>query len=66
MISINDKTYPLQGTPTLSQLLSDLQINIRNGIAIAVNNTIISRTQWDEYIINDNDEILIIKATQGG
>lgn len=38
----------------------------RNGIAVAVNNTVIPKTQYDSYIVQPNDAILIIKATQGG
>ena len=36
------------------------------GIAIAVNNRMIPRTEWDTYTLNEGDSILIIKAVCGG
>ena len=36
------------------------------GIAIAVNNRMIPRTEWDTYTLNEGDNILIIKADCGG
>ena len=36
------------------------------GIAIAVNNRMIPRTEWDTYTLNEGDNILIIKAVCGG
>ncbi len=50
----------------LSLLFKDLKIDTPKGIAVAVNNTVISRNSWEEYLINDTDKITIITATQGG
>ena len=38
----------------------------QNGIAVAVNQQIITKTNWTSTVLKENDEILIIKATQGG
>jgi len=38
----------------------------RKGIAVALNNRIIPLSAWAETILNPNDSILIITATQGG
>lgn len=38
----------------------------QNGVAIAINQQVISREQWNSTEIVENDSILIIKATQGG
>lgn len=37
-----------------------------NGIAVAVNNTVIAKAERENYVLQSNDNILIIKATQGG
>jgi sulfur carrier protein len=37
----------------------------QNGIAIAINNTIIPK-RWHLHYLNETDDILIISATQGG
>ena len=36
------------------------------GIAVAVNNRMIPRAEWDSFALNDGDNILIIKAVCGG
>ena len=36
------------------------------GIAVAVNNRMITRAEWDSFALNDGDNILIIKAVCGG
>jgi sulfur carrier protein len=38
----------------------------QNGIAIAINNTIIPKQNWHLHYLNETDDILIISATQGG
>lgn len=37
-----------------------------NGVAVAVNNSVIPKTNWEVIEIQPNDNILLIKATQGG
>ncbi|WP_456313020.1 sulfur carrier protein ThiS [Pseudomonas shirazensis] len=49
------------------QSLLDLEIpNKQNGIAVAINNTVVPKLNWNEYLVQETDEILIISATQGG
>jgi sulfur carrier protein len=38
----------------------------RKGIAVALNNRIIPLSAWAETLLNNNDSVLIITATQGG
>jgi sulfur carrier protein len=36
------------------------------GIAIAVNESVVSRSQWHIYQLQDGDRIEIVRAVQGG
>jgi sulfur carrier protein len=36
------------------------------GIAVAVNQRMVPRAEWDSYVLNEGDNILIIKAVCGG
>jgi len=38
----------------------------QKGVAVALNNTVVSKSEWATTKINPNDSVLIIKATQGG
>ena len=49
----------------LGQLLETMALPER-GVAVAVNNTMISREKWENYSLSEGDNILIIKAACGG
>ena len=49
----------------LGQLLEIMALPER-GVAVAVNNTMISREEWKNYSLSEGDNILIIKAACGG
>ena len=49
----------------LSHLLETMALPER-GVAVAVNNTMISRVEWKNYSLSEGDNILIIKAACGG
>lgn len=36
------------------------------GIAIAVNEQVIPKAEWATRLLQDKDEVLLIRATQGG
>jgi sulfur carrier protein len=49
------------------QSLLDLEIpHKQNGIAVAINNTVIPKSNWNHHFVHETDDILIISATQGG
>ena len=41
-------------------------LDLKKGIAIAINDEVIRRSDWAVTKIQNNDRILIIQATQGG
>jgi sulfur carrier protein len=47
-------------------LLAQLNLAEKRGVAVAVNNAIISRANWNKYELNENDKVTIIRPTQGG
>lgn len=57
---------PLQVSATnLLALSLELQLPA-SGIAMAVNNRLVPRTQWQEFLLQDGMSILVIKAVCGG
>ncbi|MEX6690565.1 sulfur carrier protein ThiS [Danxiaibacter flavus] len=65
-ILLNSKPQEIADHLTLSLALQALQINSLNGVAIAVNNIVIPKKDWESYILEHNDALVIIKASQGG
>ncbi len=66
MVYINDKKYPLKKPQSLSDLFISLKMDVSKGIAVALNNKVMSRSDWNKSMVNTNDNIILIKATQGG
>ena len=66
MIYINDKAQAFEQEQTLIELFKNLEMDIAKGIAVAINNKVIPRSEWSKFKVNKNDKLLLIKATQGG
>lgn len=57
---------PLEVSATnLLDLSLELQLPA-SGIAVAVNNCLVPRTQWQDFLLQDGMSILVIKAVCGG
>jgi sulfur carrier protein len=65
MITINNKKHPLQPGTTLQQIAAQHELP-EKGVAIAVNNEMVPRSEWATHLVEDNDDILIVKAFCGG
>lgn len=65
-ITLNNQKLIISEEETLQDLIIAQLGDKQNGIAIAVNNSVIPKKDWSLTHLNENDSILIIKATQGG
>lgn len=63
-VQVNNKEVETTAT-TLTLLAEQLQLPA-TGIAIAVNNQMVPRTQWDVFSLHENDQLVVIKAACGG
>ena len=64
-VQVNNKEVEMTPASTLTQLAAQLELPVQ-GIAIAVNNKMIPRTEWEGFILHENDNLVIIKAACGG
>lgn len=63
-ISVNNKE-----TVTEARNIADLAVELglpSNGIAIAVDNKMVKRSEWENTTLEENAKVLIIKAACGG
>lgn len=65
-INVNNQPHQISEKTALSQLLLQLNVVSTKGVAIAVNNAVVPRVKWQDHQLFDGDDILLIKATQGG
>jgi sulfur carrier protein len=66
-LKINNRHKQFEAATLTVQALLDLEFpNKQNGIAFAINNSVIPKTDWATTALSETDAILIITATQGG
>lgn len=63
-ISVNNKEVET-GATTLTQLAEELLLP-EQGVAMAVNNRMIPRTEWPSHILESGMSVVIVKAACGG
>jgi len=64
-INVNNESQSISENSSVVLLLEQLHI-VTNGIAIAINNEIIAKENWNETLLQHEDQVTIIQATQGG
>lgn len=64
-VQVNQKKHQVLENTSLEDLIGKLNIRT-NGIAVAINNRVIKKTDWKIKQLQQSDTVLIIKSTQGG
>ena len=64
-IYINQKEIEVQDNISVKELLDMQQIAIE-GTAIAIDNKLVPKNEWNDRILTDGNKITIIRATFGG
>jgi sulfur carrier protein len=65
-VFVNDQSRALAAGTRLADLLRELGLAERKGVAIAINDEVVPRSTWPTRPLADGERILVIQATQGG
>ena len=66
-ITVNGEERSLEvDSCSVDELLAALEVEQTSGVAIAVNDRVVSRSSWKEATVAEGDSVEIIRATQGG
>jgi sulfur carrier protein len=65
-IKFNHQLVDLPDNATLLDFLVAVNLHEATGLAVAVHQKVISKTNWSSHVLNHHDDIMVIKATQGG
>jgi sulfur carrier protein len=65
-IILNNQAHQAEENTSIQIALNNWIGEKQKGIAVAVNETIVPKAQWNSYELRHNDKLLVIKATQGG
>jgi sulfur carrier protein len=67
IVYLNNEQFEFSDAKSISEIMvKDLNLNNRKGVAIAVNQEVIPKSDWDSFMVRENDRVTVIKATQGG
>ena len=65
-IKINNQIKNIDEAATLNSIVFSVLGEKTKGIAVALNDKVVSKENWNNTKLISNDNVLIIKATQGG
>jgi sulfur carrier protein len=65
-ITVNNQPYQFEASTTVMDVLEKLGLEGKTGIAVAVNEQIISHGEWQNTILSNEDKIILIGAVAGG
>lgn len=65
-VLVNESPKEVPVASDLAYLLSEMNIDAKKGVAVAVNGNVVPSARWEETQLSSNDQILVIQATQGG
>jgi len=64
-VTVNGRQVNFAGEMSLSTLVGTVS-EARSGIAVALNNEVVPKSQWPSVTVHDGDRIEIVTAVQGG
>ncbi|MDR0970953.1 MAG: sulfur carrier protein ThiS [Bacteroidales bacterium] len=65
-IRVNNREKILPENVSIAKMLEINNLKEKEGIALAINNDIIPKEEWENTILKDGDSIIIINPTCGG
>ena len=63
---VNNAPQEVAAPCTVAEALTYLDLTSPRGLAVAVNDTVVPRIEWDAHPLQPNDRLTLIRATQGG
>ncbi len=65
-IKVNGSPFEVDRTMNVAELLKRLDVQSLDGTAIAVNYKVTKKNELETFMIQEGDEVEIIRAVQGG
>jgi len=66
MVLVNGKPIEVGLDASLGGVLQRMGLGEKKGMAVAVNDTVVRRSDWNAKVLSAGDRVLVIQATQGG
>ncbi|RZJ62066.1 MAG: sulfur carrier protein ThiS [Hymenobacter sp.] len=63
---VNNSEHEVTDNQWLADLLTALGQTQTRGLAVAINDVVVPRTEWARHAVQPHDRLTLIRATQGG
>ena len=65
-VKVNGRETRIETGTTLVEMLRGLEMDAAEGVAVAINDAVVSRREWTSRRLQEGDVVEIIRAVQGG
>jgi thiamine biosynthesis protein ThiS len=65
-LSVNGEPREVKSARSVRELLSELELDAAEGMAVLVNEAVVPRSAWDETPLAEGDAVEILRASAGG
>ncbi len=65
-VTVNQQSHTISETCSVEELVLNVLNRQSKGLAVAVNQMIVPKSNWENQRLNSGDQIVVITATQGG
>ena len=65
-VIVNDETLSLVESCTVASLIRHLSIKDKNTVAVAVNDQVVVRSNWNNHKLCQRDKVMMFAPIQGG
>ena len=66
IIKLNGQAVSMPKSVSLETFLIENSLATQGGVAVALNQAVVQKKSWSTIALQNNDDIIIITATQGG
>lgn len=64
-VKVNGNLRQFEDGVALSELLASA-VQRKDGLAVAVNRSVVPKSRWEKHVLQDGDQVEIIQAVGGG
>ncbi len=65
-LTVNGQLHQIDSSSLMELLASEGVAPDARGVAVAVNDRVVTRSRWAEHTLSEGDRVEIVRATQGG
>lgn len=65
-VYLNNEEVETGSANSLDRFLSEMNLQGYGGMAVALNNVVVPKSQWEKQQLQNDDKIIVIRATAGG